>query len=265
MGIIGAIGAVIHWIFNDDDEFTRNLPEVSYHNFIADDRVFRSKFFRPSKKYVQDLQYCYLQLRNDYGEKHLFDADTMKAQYQELFIKTCELERLHASAQTNEQIYKDQAKLALDWNSNTGKKNVVREQHGLDPVEAKEQPRKGHLFSSKDGISKLTKIKYCAAMVEYGFIKSDIAEYLGISESTIGQYLSIAKPHYKKGKFKDRDYLKFDVEYGNENWYLDDVFKDMWEYVDEKGNPVNTETESTLPDSEQGVIHHGLQNPVISA
>lgn len=264
MGLLNSFLSILLMEKPNEECYERELPALSYRNFMPDPRILDGrKKLKPSMKYIRDLQYCYMELLDYLGQNSLFDVASIREQYNFLHSHACDLERMLQKTIGEKDALQARLDLALEWQTASGKKNEVLTENGYAPVEEKTQPRDGTKFASVDGLGFESKLKMIAAMIAYDIDRDEIAKELHIKRSTIESYYSQAKGNFFTGFADGKNYIHFQGKLGNDSWCLDDMFGKLYKYEDgQNGNREQYRGETTLPNSDMGVISHGLQKPV---
>lgn len=239
-------------------------PEVSFRRFFPDERVFTwPLFYRPSKKYVQELQTCYAQLYEYLFTKGTFGVENLQQQRDMLQNHACELERMLYRTIGEKKALEMQLQAALKWQTAAGQKNQVFVENGYEPDAKKEQPRDGKLYSNNSGRSGLENKKLAVAMETYGISRGEISRILEISPASLVTYLSEARQHCYPVDINGKQKLQFDQDYGGDAWDLEEEFK-AFRFEEEACDDYNPEyLETTLPTDNMGVIDRNLKKPYI--
>ena len=261
---MGLMKQFLSWLLINEQPEERDTPSLSYRNFIPDPRILDGrKKLRPSMQYTRDLQYCYMELLDYLGQNSLFDVASIREQYNFLHGHACELERLLQRTIGEKDALQARLDLALEWQTESGRKSEVYTENGYAPVEKKEQPRNGTQFASKSGRTGLENKKLVASMVAYDIDVEDIARELDLSVSTVYSYMSFTKNKYYTVDMEDGLHIQFQGDLGNDNWNLDKIYGARYQYqADDNGTQeaYNGDIATTIGGA--GEIHHGLQKPV---
>lgn len=214
---------------------------VSWKTFMLDQGT-KGLMFRifSGKKYIEDLEECYMQLLEEKADSRLYDVSELLQKYNGLYhdYKALEVNLAVANAKLLHQ--NTQTDLALGMTTKAQRQAQLLREHGYEPVQ-KEQQRDGNKFASANGNSKRENEMIIAAMDAYGISRKEIAEEIGVSIATVTTYASSMKKHYDtygvNNNGEKKRMISFDSDYGGELWDLTEVYGDTWEFTqDNEGN-----------------------------
>lgn len=204
---------------SDPSDYEDYYDNISWKTFRVDDSIWGDAWRKLKISYFRELQHCYEQLLKESSESFLYDVNSLKRVFNEMHLKNCELEKELEIAKGKNLVLQDRLDEAMRQLSATGKKNMLLESQGLEPVTVSVQ-KEGNRFTGKSGSAMKDNMMLSAAYFENGWELKEISEELEVSENTVKSYVSTMRKHYKVQMIQGRKHIVFDSDYGECDWDL---------------------------------------------